>query len=116
VDQLHPPLGDGQPGHKLNQRLAQAGKPPVLIRPVDDALEDEDVLQMVDAGILPITVSKDLGAAFWAKVYDRLSLRSDLVLRDDGSLPGRFASIRPSCCTRSTRSCGGTARERSSAT
>jgi membrane-bound lytic murein transglycosylase MltF len=69
---------------KLNQRLAREGKPPVRVRPVDDTLEDEDVLQMVDAGILPITVSKDLGAAFWAKVYDRLTVRSDLVLRDDG--------------------------------
>ena len=69
---------------KLNQRLAREGKPPVRVRPVDDALEDEDVLQMVDAGILPITVTKDLGAAFWAKVYDHLTIRSDLVLRDDG--------------------------------
>jgi membrane-bound lytic murein transglycosylase MltF len=69
---------------KLNQRLARAGKPPVRVRPVNDALEDEDVLQMVDAGILPITISKDLGAAFWVKVYDHLTVRSDLVLRDDG--------------------------------
>jgi membrane-bound lytic murein transglycosylase MltF len=69
---------------RLNQRFAREGKPPVRIRPVDDALEDEDILQMVDAGILPITVSKDLAAPFWAKVYDRLTVRSDLVLRDDG--------------------------------
>ena len=42
----------------LNERLTKAGQRPVSIKEVDSRLEDEDVLQMVDAGIIPATVSK----------------------------------------------------------
>ena len=36
----------------LNQRLAAQKKPPVIIKEVSDALEDEDIIEMVNAGLL----------------------------------------------------------------
>jgi len=67
---------------ELNARLKSSGKPPVIIVDADDRLGDEDILQMVDAGIVPITVVKDIYADFWKQIYDQLTVRSDLVLKD----------------------------------
>jgi membrane-bound lytic murein transglycosylase MltF len=66
----------------LNERLTRAGKPPIVIIDADERLEDEDLLQMVDAGIAPATVVKDGYATFWAQLYDQLTVHSDLVVRD----------------------------------
>jgi len=65
----------------LNERFTREGKRPVVIVPVDELLEDEDILQMVDAGIIPITVTKTLYAAFWKQVYNQLTVHDDLTLR-----------------------------------
>jgi membrane-bound lytic murein transglycosylase MltF len=70
----------------LNQRLKREGKPLVKIVPVDEKLEDEDILQMVDAGILPATVCKLQIAQFWAKLYDRVRVHDNLVLRTGGQI------------------------------
>ena len=70
----------------LNERLTDAGARPVSIIEVDARLEDEDVLQMVDAGIIPATVSKRPVAEFWAQLYDQLIVHSQVALRSDGQI------------------------------
>ncbi len=70
----------------LNERLASAGLRPVSIQEVDARLEEEDVLQMVDAGIIPATVSKRPIAEFWAQLYDELVVHSQMALRADGQI------------------------------
>jgi len=71
---------------RLNARLRQARREPVTIVEVDEALEDEDVLQMVDAGIVPLTITNTLYAAFWRQVYDRLHVYDALDVRRDGTI------------------------------
>ena len=70
----------------LNERLSNAGLRPVSIQEVDARLEEEDVLQMVDAGIIPATVSKRPIAEFWAQLYDQLVVHSQVALRSDGQI------------------------------
>jgi membrane-bound lytic murein transglycosylase MltF len=70
----------------LNERFRKEGKPLVRVVPADELLEDEDILQMVDAGIIPATVVKDFYAKVWSQVYDKLAVHEDLVLRADGQL------------------------------
>jgi membrane-bound lytic murein transglycosylase MltF len=70
----------------LNARLTKAGKAPIKIVPADELLEDEDVLQMVDAGILPITVTKTLYANFWNKLYDQITVYDNLTVREGADL------------------------------
>ena len=70
----------------LNERLTNAGALPVSIVEVDARLEDEDVLQMVDAGIIPATVSKRPIAEFWAKLYDQIVVHPQVALRSDGQI------------------------------
>jgi membrane-bound lytic murein transglycosylase MltF len=71
---------------RLNERLRLAGRPPVTIVDVDEALEEEDILQMVDAGIVPVTITNTLYASFWRQVYDRLHVYDGLAVRRDGAI------------------------------
>src|SRR5262249_25885724 len=64
----------------LNERFRHEGKKPVVIRPADELLEDEDLIQMVDAGLIGITVVQDRFAKFWARLYDRATVRDDLAV------------------------------------
>jgi membrane-bound lytic murein transglycosylase MltF len=65
----------------LNTRLAAQGKPPVNIVLADENLEDEDVLEMVNAGIVDATVVDSYLATFWQQVFTNLRPHPELVLR-----------------------------------
>ena len=68
----------------LNQRLKGAGKAPAVLVELPAALEDEDVLEMLNAGLLHFTVVDDWKARMWAQVLPKVKVREDLVLRADG--------------------------------
>jgi membrane-bound lytic murein transglycosylase MltF len=68
----------------LNDRLKKAGKSPVKIAPLPDALEDEDKLEMLNAGLLEYVIVDDWKARMWAQVLPRIKVREDLVLRSGG--------------------------------
>jgi membrane-bound lytic murein transglycosylase MltF len=70
----------------LNGRLKAAGKPPVTIREVPGNLEDDDVLEMVNAGLLPIVVVDDYLATFWKQVFPNLTLHDGIALRRGADL------------------------------
>ena len=71
---------------KLNETFHSASKAPVKIRLVDEALEDDDIIQMVDAGLYGITVVDKHTMDLWSQVYDRVKAREDLVLRSGGRI------------------------------
>jgi membrane-bound lytic murein transglycosylase MltF len=64
----------------LNQRLTQAGKAPVKLVPVSEDLEDEDLLEMANAGLLPIVVCDAFILDFWKSTYTKLSAEPEVVL------------------------------------
>jgi membrane-bound lytic murein transglycosylase MltF len=68
----------------LNERLAAAGKPPAEIASLPNALEDEDQLEMLNAGLLSVVVVDDWKARMWAQVLPKIVVREDLALREDG--------------------------------
>ncbi len=68
---------------RLNERLKQAGKPAVQIVALPDALEDEDILEMVNAGVLPLAIVDDWKAKIWAQILPSVKLREDLALASD---------------------------------
>jgi membrane-bound lytic murein transglycosylase MltF len=70
----------------LNKTLKGARKKPVRLEKVDDHLEDEDLLEMVAAGILPYAIVDAHKASFWADVLEGLTVREDLVLREGGEI------------------------------
>ncbi|HTO46698.1 MAG TPA: lytic transglycosylase F [Burkholderiales bacterium] len=68
----------------LNRRFASERKPAVKIRVADEDLEAEDILEMVNAGLIGATVVDRYKAIMWARVFTNLGLRSDAVLADGG--------------------------------
>lgn len=70
----------------LNQRLRGEGKPEVIIREADPMLETEDILEMVNAGLVPITVADSYLAEFWAQIFDGITLHPELAVRTGGQI------------------------------
>src|SRR5215475_11228873 len=68
---------------KLNEKLQKDKKAPVTLIPVPDSLEDEDLMEMLDAGLVELLVVDDWKARMWAQVLPKITVRSDLVLRRD---------------------------------
>ncbi len=70
----------------LNEKFKAQGKPPVTIRPMPLNLEDDDLLEMVNAGLIPTIVVDDYLAKFWKKVFANLSVHEDIALRTGGAI------------------------------
>jgi membrane-bound lytic murein transglycosylase MltF len=60
--------------------------PPITLEAADENLADEDLLEMVNAGLLPLTVVDEFKAKVWAKVFDHLTVRDDLVVNSGGEV------------------------------
>jgi membrane-bound lytic murein transglycosylase MltF len=70
----------------LNQSLKARGKPPVVIKPLPTALEDEDLLEMTSAGLVKTIVVDDYMAEFWAQILPKLTLHPGIALREGGDI------------------------------
>ncbi len=70
----------------LSDSLQKAGKPPILVKKADPNLTDEDLLEMVNAGLIPATATISIRAEFWSKVFPHLTLHPGVVLKDEGQL------------------------------
>ena len=71
---------------KLNERFAREGKPPARIVPAPEELEDEDLLEMANAGLLKILVVDNHKAWFWQRVWPKLRLHPTVALRTGGEI------------------------------
>ena len=71
---------------KVNDSLRKQGKPPIQIETADKNLLDEDLLEMVNAGIIPATVTITDRATLWANVLPDISPQPNLVIADEGTL------------------------------
>ena len=69
----------------LNERLKAKGKPPVVIEDVPGNLEDDDLLEMVNAGLIPTIVVHDYLAAFWKQVFTNITVHDTVTLRTGAS-------------------------------
>jgi membrane-bound lytic murein transglycosylase MltF len=71
---------------RLSERLTSAGRSAIAIKPLPDALEDEKILAMVSAGLLPLAVVDDHKARLWRGVFPDLTVREDLVVNAGGDV------------------------------
>jgi membrane-bound lytic murein transglycosylase MltF len=70
----------------LSERFKTQGKPPVVIKPAPRNLEDDDLLEMVNAGLLPAIVVDDYLANFWKKIFPNMTVHEDIAVRTGGTL------------------------------
>ena len=79
----------------LNQKLEAKGKPPVAIREVPGNLEDDDLLEMVNAGLIPTVVVQDYLAKFWKEIFTDLTVHDTVAVRAGASLAVPFRKRQP---------------------
>ena len=80
---------------QLNTQLKARGRPPVIVTEAPGVFEDDDILEMVNAGLAPITVVDDYLAAFWSKVFTDLKVHNDVTVRTGGVLAIAFRKENP---------------------
>jgi membrane-bound lytic murein transglycosylase MltF len=80
---------------KLNEQLKARGKAPAVFVEAPAVLEDDDVLEMVNAGLAPITIVDDYLAGFWSKVFTGIKVHSDIAVRSGGVLAVAFRKENP---------------------
>jgi membrane-bound lytic murein transglycosylase MltF len=80
---------------RLNQRFRAFDKPQMTLTLVPDALEDEDMMDMLGAGILKVIVVDDWKASIWAGLLPKIKPRADLALGDAGATAWAFRKDSP---------------------
>jgi membrane-bound lytic murein transglycosylase MltF len=80
---------------ELNAEREKQGKPLFDIRLVDGRLDDYDLIEMVEIGLIPATIASDFKARFWQTAYPSIVIREDLKLTEDGFIGWAVRSKNP---------------------
>lgn len=80
---------------RLNASFKDAGKSEIELVPAEENLEDEDLLEMVNAGLLPIIVMDNPKAEFWAKILENIRLHPDIAVNTGGKIAWAFRKNSP---------------------
>jgi membrane-bound lytic murein transglycosylase MltF len=83
----------------LNQRFSAAGKASVAIDEAPESLEDDDLLEMVNAGLLPAIVADDFLVDYWKQVFPKLDIHRNVALRTGGNLAVAIRKNSPQLAT-----------------
>jgi len=70
----------------INAKLKARNLPPIKIIKADEFLATESILEMVNAGIIQITVADSHLAELWSKVLGDIRVHEGVAVRQDGSL------------------------------
>ena len=79
----------------LDQTFRDKGHPPIGIESMDDRLEPDEILEMVGAGLVPITVGDQHLAEFWARIFPDLAVHPDLVVAAGRDIAWAFRKDSP---------------------
>jgi membrane-bound lytic murein transglycosylase MltF len=79
----------------LNAILARRSIPPIKLTPAEEYLEDEDLLEMVNAGLVPMVVVDSHKAEFWAQIFDGITVHPDLAVATSGQIAWAFRKDSP---------------------
>ncbi|MGH8680761.1 MAG: transglycosylase SLT domain-containing protein [Burkholderiales bacterium] len=71
---------------KLNATFKQQGRAAVTLTPAPEILEDEDLLEMLNAGLVKALVVDSHKARFWKQVFPALTLHPDVAVDTGGEI------------------------------
>jgi membrane-bound lytic murein transglycosylase MltF len=71
---------------RINGQRKTEGKEPLAVSAVEEVLEDYDVLELIQAGIVDATIVDDHKANLWAQVFDGIKLQEKLSVNTDGEI------------------------------
>ena len=70
----------------INETRRADGQKEIPVVAADELLEDYDLLEMVNAGLVPAIVVDSHKAALWAQVFDGITVHEDLAVNEGGSI------------------------------
>ena len=70
----------------LSEKFKAAGRPPVYVVESDPYLGTEDILELVNAGIVEVTVADNHIARLWANVLPDIKVHEDIAVNTDGEI------------------------------
>jgi membrane-bound lytic murein transglycosylase MltF len=70
----------------LNQRFAAEKKAAVILKEAPETLEDEDLIEMLNAGLISVLIVDKHKADFWRQVFPKITVHDDLALRTGGEV------------------------------
>lgn len=79
----------------LNDKFRQQGKPAMVIREADENLEDSDLLEMVNAGMIPMVVVDSHKAMFWKDVFENIKVHENISIHSGGKIAWAFRKNSP---------------------
>jgi membrane-bound lytic murein transglycosylase MltF len=69
-----------------NALFKKAGRKQMKIKLADEYLEDEDLLEMMNVGLIPMIVIDSHKGQFWSQIFKKLTLHSDIKIRTGGRI------------------------------
>lgn len=71
---------------QLNARFASEGKSPIKLEPAPEDLADDDLLEMVNAGLIGITVVDRYAGLLWSKILPDLRVHEEVAVNEGGDV------------------------------
>ncbi len=70
----------------LNAKFKSEGKPLVILRAAPEDLEDEDILEMLNSGLIQVAVTHAYLPKLWAQIFPKIRPQEDIVISDNESI------------------------------
>ena len=80
---------------ELNKRFAAEKKPAVLLKEAPETLEDEDLLEMLSAGLVATVIVDKHKADFWKQIFPKLVVHDRISVRSGGEVAWAFRKDSP---------------------
>jgi membrane-bound lytic murein transglycosylase MltF len=71
---------------KINEDRATAGKVPLSVKSADKNLQEDDLVEMVNAGLIPATVAMQHRAGLWEQILPNIRLHREMAIASEGEL------------------------------
>ncbi len=80
---MHPASSYYEYLEKMNVDLSKAGKQTIIIKTVPEHMEDKNLLEVLNAGLIGITLMDKYKAKFWSKRLPDIVLHPELIIKSD---------------------------------
>lgn len=71
---------------RLNKKRERAGEKPIPIETIDERLEDYDLLEMVNVGIIPAIIVDSHMMEIWSRIFPKITTHEGLAVNTGGDI------------------------------
>ncbi len=80
---------------ELNETFKKKGLPSIRVEEASEFMEDSDLLEMVNAGLIPMVIVDDHKARFWGQIFENIKFYPDIAVNTDGEIAWAFRKNSP---------------------